>query len=710
MRKLLLFFPVLFGLLFWCSSSVRADEITTVFVNSAPYKAGMTLKCEEGGLTWTTSGKPNGFDAQNGRGIQFSKTSSEITTTVNGEVQKVTVVLSSNAPGNTAFVTVGGDQYGDLVEINMSNNDTYEFPLANSNSTGLVKVSLISAGDTGKSIYIKSIAITFIGEGSGVENGGNNEGGNDDTPDTPVTPDTNITHISIGEFLAKADTQTEYELTGKVTKIANATYGNLYLAENTDTIYVYGVLDKDGNSKKFESLGVSEGDELTVTGVYLEYNGTPEIKNAKFVKVVKGSGETPETPALKDPTNTEAEAYSVSQIVNMISSEEYDLTKKVYVKGKVVKTDSFNSKYGSITYWISEDGTENGQQFEIYGGLNFAGTQFQGQDDLQPGDDVVVLGKAKKYNEIFEMDKDNVLVSLNGSNSIAIVLAPTADVKEGSYLCENSLMINLSTASEDAIILYSLDGSDPNTDYTSPIVLTEGEYVLTARAMSVTGASSKPFTAKYVVSTTFPSEVTNGDMEAWTEGAPDGWTTFTTAGSATLKESSDACSGKAVIVGGKKGNNSRLASREMKVAAGWYTLSAYVKDATAGAKPAQSRLGYVSMTMSENGSYAAGSYKYFGEYVELDETQYTKLSCTFQIEEESVISVIVMNHYPDKDDVYDILVDDVEFRAATQDEIDATAVQGVKAEQNDAIYNLQGQRVNALQKGLYIQNGRVVVK
>ena len=37
------------------------------------------------------------------------------------------------------------------------------------------------------------------------------------------------------------------------------------------------------------------------------------------------------------------------------------------------------------------------------------------------------------------------------------------------------------------------------------------------------------------------------------------------------------------------------------------------------------------------------------------------------------------------------------------------AIQYVKAENNDAIYNLQGQRIKNPQKGVYIQNGRKFV-
>ena len=139
--------------------------------------------------------------------------------------------------------------------------------------------------------------------------------------DTPNPPAGEVQHITIAEFLSKADTQTTYELTGIVKNIVNTTYGNFDLVEGDATIFIYGLLDKDGNAKNFANMGISEGDEVTLTGVYEEYNGKAEIKNAQFVSLKKGEGtgeeeETPDTPsedntfAGADATVVMSEAYS----------------------------------------------------------------------------------------------------------------------------------------------------------------------------------------------------------------------------------------------------------------------------------------------------------------------------------------------------------------------------------------------------------------
>ena len=105
-------------------------------------------------------------------------------------------------------------------------------------------------------------------------------------PDAPV--------ITVSEFLRLADTETVYQLTGTVSNIIDTQYGDFDLVDETGSIYIYGLLNADGQSKKFSSMGIEEGDILTLQGKYTEYNGNPEIKNAQFVSLVKGEGGNPD--------------------------------------------------------------------------------------------------------------------------------------------------------------------------------------------------------------------------------------------------------------------------------------------------------------------------------------------------------------------------------------------------------------------------------
>ncbi len=139
---------------------------------------------------------------------------------------------------------------------------------------------------------------------------GGNEGGDQGGNEPPVAG----SEISVAEFIAAADAQTEYILTGTVSDIwtDNATgeynvYGNFDLTDATGTILVYGLLTVDGQSKQFATMGIDAGDVVTLKGVYTTYNGEPQIKNATYISHVDAGeggegGEEGDTDYSWEPT------------------------------------------------------------------------------------------------------------------------------------------------------------------------------------------------------------------------------------------------------------------------------------------------------------------------------------------------------------------------------------------------------------------------
>lgn len=90
--------------------------------------------------------------------------------------------------------------------------------------------------------------------------------------------------MTIADFLEKKDTATEYTLTGKITNVANTTYGNFDLTDDTGSVYVYGLLTPEGAAQKqWAAAGLKQGDIITLKGKYSVYNGSPQIKNAVYV-------------------------------------------------------------------------------------------------------------------------------------------------------------------------------------------------------------------------------------------------------------------------------------------------------------------------------------------------------------------------------------------------------------------------------------------
>ena len=128
---------------------------------------------------------------------------------------------------------------------------------------------------------------------------------------------------------------------------------------------------------------------------------------------------------VKTIANTAETAYTVEEAVEIINAGK-GLSTWVYVKGIISKVDKFNDTHGQIDYWISTDGTENGQQFMCYGGLNIGGEEFTSVDDLQTGLSVVVYGQLKKYGDIYEFNYQNKIVSMTttGINDVNASILP----------------------------------------------------------------------------------------------------------------------------------------------------------------------------------------------------------------------------------------------------------------------------------------------
>ena len=104
-----------------------------------------------------------------------------------------------------------------------------------------------------------------------------------------------VTPISIDEFLDKEDaSDVYYMITGTITEIANPTYGNLYLEDETNSVYVYGCYPgwgATGDNRKnwLATAGIEVGDQLSVIGVRGIYNGTPQLANGIYFSHVKAN-------------------------------------------------------------------------------------------------------------------------------------------------------------------------------------------------------------------------------------------------------------------------------------------------------------------------------------------------------------------------------------------------------------------------------------
>lgn len=94
--------------------------------------------------------------------------------------------------------------------------------------------------------------------------------------------------VTVAEFLEKEESTSQYyQLTGTVSNITNTVYGNFDITDESGKVYVYGLLTGwNGASKQFESLGIVEGDKITICGVRASYRDSDQVGSGFFISKV----------------------------------------------------------------------------------------------------------------------------------------------------------------------------------------------------------------------------------------------------------------------------------------------------------------------------------------------------------------------------------------------------------------------------------------
>lgn len=449
-------------------------------------------------------------------------------------------------------------------------------------------------------------------------------------------------------------------------------------------------------------------------------------------------------------TGTAADPFNVAGVVKYID-EGGSAETEVYVKGKVVSVEqgSWKADYGSLKYYISEDGTAT-NQFYVYNG--YAGpnrTKFSGEDALKQGDEVVICGKVDVYNGTKEFLANNYIVSLNGVGGATTPDTPTdgyinetfsksfgtftlknikgtpwvidsygyakatgyenvskVTTPSESYLVSKAIDLSTSkgaTLKFSYILRYATFNGVPTEGVKNQVLITEN-YTgdpTTTKWTDITGTlregtdwktwstytfdlapykgkknivialhyaceaksgtwQIKELTVKEGTPTVEPetpdtpstgdTTTPNGNFETWVDGKPNNWKTASSAGNASLAQSTDAHSGKySVKVGGSTSANKRLGYKEMELKAGTYKIKYYVKAATATGASIQS--GFVPVTEGK-----VGDYKYSGYINNISNTEWTLVEQELVIPSDGTYCIVIMNS---KKPGGDVLIDDL---------------------------------------------------
>lgn len=150
---------------------------------------------------------------------------------------------------------------------------------------------------------------------------------------------------------------------------------------------------------------------------------------------------------------------------------------------------------------------------------------------------------------------------------------------------------------------------------------------------------------------TGPNLLTNGDFEKWTNGKADLWDGV--VGTATMTQSTDAHAGTYSISLNGASKNKRLAYHALRLKAGTYAISAYVKAATE--EGGAFKLGYAILTAGQVANTQT-DYIYSSSPVNVTNTAWVTDTFVFTLDTDTVVNLVVMNYNnPGKQ----ILIDDV---------------------------------------------------
>ena len=199
-------------------------------------------------------------------------------TTYNGTVELVDVTVISITKSLIKVETVDPEdatiakEGGDLVVTlaNKGNNLSVEIP---EDVKAWLGISAL-AGD----VVTLTAAANEGGDREGTVIFKTTDGKKDYTAELTIAQKGAIIAATVKEFLDAAVGTTLYKVTGVITKVANTSYGNVYLKDFSGEAYVYGI----GAKGDFEKLGIKEGDIVTLVGQRGEHNGSAQMSKAQY--------------------------------------------------------------------------------------------------------------------------------------------------------------------------------------------------------------------------------------------------------------------------------------------------------------------------------------------------------------------------------------------------------------------------------------------
>jgi hypothetical protein len=205
-------------------------------------------------------------------------------------------------------------------------------------------------------------------------------GGKDYSTEQTLAQKGSIIAASVADFLAAPVGDTQYRITGVITSVANASYGNVYIRDWSGEVYVYGI----GAKGDFQTLGLKPGDIVTLVGKRGEYKGAAQMTGGQHESHISVTEVTiAEFLSKPDDKNT----------YYMVTGTIQDLLDN---KGK-------ENVYGNLHL---TDGTNELYVYGCYPGYGATGDNrknFIANAGIQVGDQLTMIGYKDTYNGLIEL-------------------------------------------------------------------------------------------------------------------------------------------------------------------------------------------------------------------------------------------------------------------------------------------------------------------
>jgi len=185
-----------------------------------------------------------------------------------------------------------------------------------------------------------------------------------------------IIECSIADFNAAAVGDTQYRVTGIVTKIAKVDYGNFYIRDWSGETYVYGY----GAKGDFAKTGVKVGDIITIVGKRGSYGETIEMLNSVIEKTI--SVNEVDFPAFIAAEKSKDVYYRLTGVVSSIANASYG---RLYIKDEAGNEIYV---YGVVPGW---------------GATGDSKKEFLATAGIEVGDKLTVEGYKDVYNGTIEL-------------------------------------------------------------------------------------------------------------------------------------------------------------------------------------------------------------------------------------------------------------------------------------------------------------------